>query len=515
LDAFSLILKPDPTSVSAPNIEKVKRKDAIMKSKMFLAAAVACALTATTAFAQTIDTRIGKLDFELGVPTQQTAAKLYDEMDFQRAVQCYLWGVTIVNVEQNRQGLVHGTGAKSGDLALYDDYRSKSTILGANNSTPYIYGFIDLSEKGPMVVDYPPGPSAGAVMDWWERPLTDVGLPGADQGKGLKYLLVGPGQETPKGAEGYRVVRSRMFKTEFFFRTLDTDPAKAKAFVDAVHIYPWSERDKNPPRTRMLTPKADGALLNQSIPRVMAYWERLSQSLAGEPGEDRDRFFMAMLKSLGIETGKPFAPDARQKKILEEAATVGEAMAKSIYFRGRFPDIRYRPDAKWEFMIPPWFNPQQDVKNSTQFDERTDMYYAAWGMSDGSITTTRGVGQTYLASFVDKEGQSFDGAKSYRLRVPPNPPAKLFWSVTLYEVDTRVLIQNAAQKPDRVSTDGLDTNADGSVDIYLSPTAPKGHEKNWIQTVPGRAWYTLLRLYGPLEPYYERSWALPDIEKVN
>jgi hypothetical protein len=485
-----------------------------MKAKTILAAALACAPIATTVYAQTIDTRIGKLDFELGVPTQQTAAKLYDEMDFQRAVQCYLWGLPIVGVEQNRQGLMHDTGAKSGDLALYDDYRSKSTILAANNNTPYFYGFIDLSEKGPMVVDYPPGPSAGAVIDWWERPLTDVGLPSTEQGRGGKYLFVGPGQETPKGAEGYRVFRSPTFKTEIFFRTLQTDSAEAKAFVDAVHIYPWSERDKSPTPTRMLTPKADGALLSQSIPRGMAYWERLSQALEGEPGEDRDRFFMAMLKPLGIENGKPFAPDARQKKILEEAATVGEAMAKTVDFRGRLPGIRYRPDATWEYVIPPWFNVQQDVENSTQLDERIALYYSAWGMSNGSVTKTRGVGQIYLGSFVDREGQPFDGAKSYRLRVPPNPPAKLFWSVTVYDIDTRVLIQNPARKPDRVSLEDLDKNADGSVDLYLSPTSPKGHEKNWIQTVPGRAWFTFLRLYGPLEPYYDRSWALPDIEMV-
>jgi hypothetical protein len=352
------------------------------------------------------------------------------------------------------------------------------------------------------------------LIDWWERPITDVGLPGTDKGQGAKYLFLGPGQETPKDAEGYRVFRSRTFKTGFFFRTLDNDPAKAKAFVDAVHIYPWSERDKNPPPTRMLTPKADGALLSQTIPRGMDYWERLSQALAGEPGEDRDRFFMAMLKSLSIENGK-LAPDARQKKILEDAVVVGEAMAKTIDFRGRLPGIRYRPDATWEYVIPPWFNVQQDVGNSTQLDERIALYYSAWGMSNGSVTTTPGVGQIYLGSFLDKEGQPFDGAKSYRLRVPPNPPAKLFWSVTVYEVDDRTLIKNPAQKPDRVSTqEGLEKNADGSVDIYLSPTAPQGHEKNWIQTVPGRAWFTFLRLYGPLEPYYERSWALLDIEKV-
>jgi hypothetical protein len=486
-----------------------------MKANYILVAALVCALTATTASAQTIDSRIGKLDFELGVPTQQTAAKLYDELDFQRAVQCYLWGLAIVGVEQNRQGLVYDTGAKSGDLALYNDYRSKSTVMAANNNTPYIYGFMDLSEKGPMVVEYPAGPSTGAVIDWWERPLTDVGAFSAEKEQGGKYLFVGPGQETPKGTKGYSVFKSTTFKTEIFFRTLDPDPVKSKAFVDAVHIYPWSERGKNPPRTRLLTPKADGELLSQMIPRGMAYWERLSQALAGEPGVDRDRFFMAMLKPLGIESGKPFAPDARQKKILEEAATVGEAMAKTIDFRGRLPNIRYRPDATWEYVIPPWYDVQQDVGNSTQLDERIALYYSAWAMSYGSVTKIRGVGQIYLGSFVDKDGQPFDGAKSYKLRVPPNPPAKRFWSVTVYDIDTRALIQNPAQKPDRVSTDGLDTNADGSVDIYFGPTSPKGHEKNWIQTVPGRAWFPFFRLYGPLEPYYARTFALPDIEKAN
>jgi hypothetical protein len=157
---------------------------------------------------------------------------------------------------------------------------------------------------------------------------------------------------------------------------------------------------------------------------------------------------------------------------------------------------------------------QQDVENSTQLDERIALYYPAWGMSNGSITKIPGVGQIYLGSFVDTEGRPFDGAMSYRLRVPPKAPAKLFWSVTVYDIDTRTFIQNPAQKPDRVSADGLDTNPDGSVDIYFSPTSPKGHEKNWIHTVPGRAWFPFLRLYGPLEPYYERSWALPDIEKV-
>lgn len=175
---------------------------------------------------------------------------------------------------------------------------------------------------------------------------------------------------------------------------------------------------------------------------------------------------------------------------------------------------RYRPDSQWEYVIPPWFNVQQDEGNTTQFDERNGLYYEAYGMSYGSVTKTVGIGQSYLGAYRDTSGHAFDGGQSYRLRVPPNVPAKLFWSVTLYDLETRCLLQNETQVPDRVSLQDLDKNADGSVDLYLGPVSPEGHENNWIQTAPGRAWYAYFRLYGPLEAYYDRSWAIPDIEKV-
>ena len=126
---------------------------------------------------QTVDTRIGKLDFELGVPTKATVEKLYDNVDFERAVQCYLWGIPIVGMEQFKQAEQHNAGAKSGDIVVYDDYRSKSTILTANATTPYISSVINLAESGPVVIDYPAGATAGGLIDWWDRPITDLGLP--------------------------------------------------------------------------------------------------------------------------------------------------------------------------------------------------------------------------------------------------------------------------------------------------------------------------------------------------
>ena len=461
---------------------------------------------------QTIDTRIGNLEFELGVPTSEAAAKLYDEMDFQRAVQCYLWGLPTVGMEELKQGIQRDTGAQNGDLAIFAGYRDLSVILTPNLVTPYIMGLIDLAETGPLVIDYPAGMTAGALIDWWDRPITDVGIPGPDKGQGARFLLVGPGQQAPQ-VDGYRVYLSPTFNILFAYRVLETDPEQAKALRTAVRIYPFSRRD-NPPPTRLLTPKPEAEHRAQSQSRGLAYWERLAQALSPEPVEDRDRFFVAMLKPLGIEKGKPFNPDARQKKILTDAALVGEAMAKASAFEKRMDGYRYRSDAGWDYLIAPWYAVEQDVENSTQFEERTALFYEAIGMSAGSIPKTPGIGQSYLTAYRDAAGHAFDGSETYRLHMPPNVPAKQFWSVTLYDIETRCLIQNQEQIADRSSREDLVKNADGSVDLYLGPTAPTGMEKNWIPTVPGKAWFTYIRFYGPLQPFFDASWALPDIEQV-
>ena len=188
-------------------------------------------------------------------------------------------------------------------------------------------------------------------------------------------------------------------------------------------------------------------------------------------------------------------------------------MAKASLFAMRFPGTRYRPDALWQYFLI--LDPMQDLASYSQIDERAVYFYAALGVTKGMLSKTPGVGQAYLGSFRDKERHAFDGAKGYHLHAPPNPPAKQFWSVTLYDADSRSLIQNEEQRSDRSSRQDLVNNADGSVDLYFAPTAPTGFERNWIPTVPGKAWFAVFRFYGPLERYFDQSWPLPDIEKVN
>lgn len=476
----------------------------------FLLAALAFPI-AVNAQTQITDTRIGKLEFDHGLPTEKTVAALYDEMDFQRACQAYLWALPIVNIGEWQRAHETDFGAADGDILIYTTYRAKLGILTPNITTPYIIGFANLSRTGPLVIDYPPGLSAGGVLDFWQRPLFDMGQTGPDKGAGAKYLVIGPGQEAPN-ADGYSVYRSPTFNIGLGYRVLETDPDKADTLMKAVKVYPFSRR-ANPPQNKFLTP-GDKAW-SQTPPSGMAYWERLAELLNQESVAERDQFFMAMLKPLGIEKGKPFQPDARQKKILTEAAFVGEQMAKANSFDKRFPGSAYRKDARWEIVFAPGFSPDQKADGYGQLDERAAYTWEAVWTTAGMVTKTPGVGQAYLGAHRDKNGDALDGAKSYRLHVPPNPPAGQFWSVTIYDLETRRPVENAQGLVDRSSRQAdILKNADGSVDLYFGPQVAQGHEQNSLATVPGRAWFALFRLYGPLQPYFDRSWPLPDIEKV-
>jgi hypothetical protein len=483
-----------------------------------LALGLASTLSAPSVWAQTTpilegarDTRIGKLEFQMGLPTEKTVATLYDEMDFQRACQAFLWALPIVQIGEWQRAHELVFGAADGDIVIYTTVKSKMGILTPNMTTPYITGFADLSRTGPLVIDYPPGLSAGGVLDFWQRPLFDLGQTGPDKGAGAKYLVVGRGQENPK-ADGYSVYQSPTFNIGIGYRVLETDPGKADTLMKAVKVYPFSKRS-DPPQNKFLTP--GDKTWSQTPPSGMVYWERLAELINREMIVERDGFFMAMLKPLGIEKGKPFRPDDRQKKLLTEAAFVGEQMAKTNSFDKRFPGSSYRPDARWESLFAPGFSPSQDVDGYIQLDERAAYTWEAVWTTAGMVTKTPGVGQVYLGVHRDKNGGPLDGGKSYQLHVPPNPPAGQFWSVTIYDLETRRPVEIMQGNVDRSSRESnLVNNADGSVDLYFGPQAAKGLEGNSLTTVPGRAWFPLLRLYGPLQPYFDRSWPLPDIGPV-
>lgn len=322
-------------------------------------------------------------------------------------------------------------------------------------------------------------------------------------------MVVGPGQSVEAG-DDYRIINSSTLSIFWGTRILNRDPVEGKALLSAIRVYPFSERD-NPGKTRIISPP-EGVRWLGIQPRGMDYWKRVSEFINREPVQERDRLIMAMLKPLGIEKGKEFNPDERQVKILEEAAVLGEAMAKANSFHKRFEGAKYFENSHWEELM--MVHPLQKTEHYDQLDERAAYQYEAFSTSLAMISKTPGVGQAYLGSYVDKNGNGLDGSKTYRLRVPAEVPAKNFWSLTIYDVSTRCLIDNPQEKADRSSRQNLRKNEDGSVDLYVGPEAPQGYENNWVPSVKGKGWYAYFRLYAPTEAHFNRTWQLDDFELV-
>jgi hypothetical protein len=453
-----------------------------------------------------VETHIGTLefthDFANGYPTDATVQKLYDERDFQRACQAYIWALPAASFAAWQRGVTRELGARSGQIVSILSFEARRGILTANATTPYYLTFADLS-SGALVFEMPEHGVQGGMTDAWQSNIPDSEAPAT-------YLLLAPGQKEPDNVTGYAVRRSPTFNIFVGVRLTDPDPENAKKALANLRVYPYAQRD-NPPRMEIL----DSGTRNWSgrPPTGMEYWERLNDVIQREPIESRDIFFHAMLRPLGLVKGKPFKPDVRQTKILTDASLVGEAMAKANTADRRFAGVNYRPGSHWDFAL------QLDADDPSAFwnllDERASWFYEAVGAGPSMAPKRPGPSSAYLGAYKDNSGEWLDGGRSYRLCVPPNPPIQLFWSVTVYDVDTRALILNDQRIADRSSRMDLRKNLDGSVDIYCGPRAPTGFEQNWIPTVPGKNWFAYFRFYQPTQSYFDKSWSLPDFEQIS
>lgn len=456
--------------------------------------------------------RLGQVEMDGELPARSSIPVIFDELDYQFACQAYLWALPLVSYAQWKTQHYEVFGATGSDLVRYLSYRDRLGLITANATTPYILNFFDLSESGPLVIELPAGPTAGGVSDFWQREVGAMGEMGPDRGEGGKYLILAPGVDEPAElSEDYRILRSSGVNIMFGFRTLDPDPTRADALVHGVRIYPYADRDEPAP-TRIVSP--DGRPWTGDQPKGLDYWRTLHSIYQSEVVDERDRFYLAMLKQLGIEKGKPFAPDERLTRILEQGAAAGELMAQANTFAKRFEQGSYWPDRAWEQAIV-LDNSAQRGDGYDELLERASWFYEAVSFSEAMKSQTPGVGQAYLGSYTDGAGEWLDGGRDYTLHVPADVPAKLFWSATVYDVATRCLIDNEQQRGDRGSRDpDLVRNDDGSVDLYFGPSAPTAGESNWVQTIPGQHWFSYFRLYGPLESYFDRSWKLGDITPI-
>jgi hypothetical protein len=457
-----------------------------------------------------VDTRIGRLAFFDGFPTAATAEKCFDNLDFLRGVEAFLSGCPGASLVAMREGM-REIGAVNGTISITRSLMdSKSLFLTPNTESIYTGTWLDLKD-GPMVVESPPN-TLGIVNDFWFRYVADLGNAGPDKGQGGKYLFVGPGYEG-KIPDGYHVFHSPTFGNFLIWRgfLVDGDPGPGiESFKAHARIYPLAKAD-NPPEQKWVD--MSSVAFNTIHANDFTFFKELNQIVQEEPATSQSPEILGLFAAIGIKKGQPFDPDARMKTILTEAAAVGNATVRSMIFPGRDPEAYQYDSGYWKTAFIGG-NHEFLADGVRLLDARAFFHYYATMVTPAMTVAIPGAGSQYSMATVDSEGRFLDGSKTYRLHYPPDVPAKDFWSVVVYDNQTRSLLQTDQRYPSVVSQRGVQANPDGSYDIYFGPRAPEGKERNWIQTIPGKGWNVILRFYGPLQSWFDQTWRPGDIERI-
>ncbi len=467
-------------------------------------------------------------------PTPEAAKLLKDELSFQRATQAYLWALPLLNTLGMKNGSEKVFGAGYNILPVWKKRLDAKTLVTTPNSDViYAMSYLDVGKDGPLVFEAAEG-LQGILLDMWQRPIPgptqnfqgDVGFFGPDKGKGGKYLILPPGYDKPV-PDGYFVYRSATNNVFVFLRSFYQDPSDltpAVKIMEATKIYPLGGQASARP---MQFPDASGVPANMLPPSDGGAFDQLKQLVDNDVANLASADGLGMLASIGIVKGRPFQPDASTKAILDRAAKTGYRMSRVI---GREESaggrsLRVYPDRRWlnPFADGTPLNPSGALDLAytnvaggfVDLDTRIWMFTDYYSISPGMVSQTPGMGAKYMIAFTDGTGAPLSGGTSYRVKLPPNVPAANFWSLTMYEAANASGLANGQPFPSLGSRDKPVQNADGSTDLYLGPTAPPGKERNWLKTVPGNGYFTILRLYGPTEAAINKSWKPDDLVKVN
>jgi hypothetical protein len=497
-----------------------------------------------------VNSRLGTLEFKDGAPSKATIDKMYDQIDFTHAYNVFMNSLDGVSIATLRKGL-QSVGVKDNEVIVFSDLMdSKSLFLTANADTIYAIGVLDLT-KGPMVLEVPPK-FLGAIDDQWFRWVIDIGLPGPDRGVGGKYLIVPPGHEGEL-PQGYFVARSRTNYVAWFGRSFLENKSDPKPTAETIrkftNVYPYEAGGVGTPIAEFLAGKArlgritappptkfhegSGKVMNTVPPNDWSFYETLNEIVQQEPATSLDPELMGSIAAIGIVKGKPFNPDARMRKIMTEALAVANGASRTLFMSPRDQSWYYYPGSSWfNYLFQTGYQFETPIPMITRegakpfaptgyrtLDARTNFFYGVTGITPAMAMRLTGIGSQYLLAMADANKQHFDGAKTYKVTLPKGIPEVNFWSLTLYDNMSRSMLDTPQRYPRAGSqsypSPAAEANADGSTTVYFGPKQPDGVKRgNWIQTMSNKGWFVILRLYSPLEPFFDKSWRPSEIEVV-
>jgi hypothetical protein len=458
---------------------------------------------------ETVRSRVGDFEFKNSYPAGDSAQRLRDTLAFNRAVEAYLVQLPGVSWYRVWKGTAEASTGAANQMVIWETLMDSQTILLTGN-TETVYGLcpIDLKRDGPVVIEAP-AKMMGGISDIWQCQIIEIGPTGADKGKGGQFLLLPPDHSGPV-PDGYFTAKASAFRISLGVRGFQVDGKtdKAVALMKTTRVIPLAQ-SANPPAMTFV----NGS--HQEIDTIFSdssqFFDDLARMIEYEPQDvipSRERFQIA---AIGIEKGKPFGPDARRRKVLDEAARFASAIARNNSFASDDPARLVYRDRVWEWAFIGG-SAKWDSQGYVNTDRRASFAYIAVGMSPAMVERNIGTGSQYLWTPRDTTGAFLDGAKSYRLHIPAHIPIKNFWSVVAYDADSRSILRNSQPFPTVSAYTGPQSNSDGSIDAYFGPKTPPGKEKNWIQTTPGKGWFTLFRFSGPLEPFFDKTWKPGDIQ---
>ena len=432
-----------------------------------------------------------------------------------RAVEAAIWGMPAVNYHLMYRELVNRVNGDFNQVLYWSRLLdAKNQTLTPNPDVIYLMPFFNTQDVGPVVLEIPPADDGllnGSIMNYWQAAIEDVGPGGVDKGTGGKYAVLPPGYERDRLPAGYLAMPSDTYRGYALLRSVlksgaDEDIATAVAYARRIKVYPLSQAGNPPPTTFV---DASGLEFDSTIRYDLSFFESLNQMVQVEPWLELDKAMIDPLRTIGIERGQPFKPDARTQQLLEDA--IREAKA---WFDARYDTLPpYYEGKRWFFPVTEemhqsvmsgWTTP-----DSYPIDARGTAYTLAFFSAKHL-----GHAQYYLLAGHDEEGKPLDGKSSYRVRVPANAPVTQYWSMTVYDRETHAFIRRAKWVGRSSQTPGLHKNADGSVDISFGPAAPASGESNWVPTDPKGRFEVLARFYGPQKPLFDKTWQLTDIVKI-
>jgi hypothetical protein len=459
-----------------------------------------------------VETSIGTLKFNDGAPLPETVEKIYDYLDTTRAMDTFLKGMPGASLKALIDG-AHSIGAvEAHEVMIFDELMGpESFFLTGNSSTIYAIPDLDLKRDGPTVVEVPDG-LLGAANDAWFRFINNLPTAG-------KYLYLPPGYDGPV-PDGFAVYRPKTYRIWVFLRSSvkngDVDAA-ASLVTDNVRVYPLSKFSNKP---EMKWVRASRKAFNTIHPNNSEFYDHLDAVIQYEPLEMLDAETRGLFASIGIQKGKEFEADERMRRILTDGVALGNAAARAIVWHPRYnmnmKGVRIYPDTDSAWLMAytdrnVFFNGEDGHTMNT--DARVMFHYPYTAVTPAMAAPREGKGSDYGIAYLDADKQPFDGSKTYQLDLPANPPTANFWAVTVYDPQTRSMLQTSQKYPSVDSNaEGLKQNSDGSYTIYFGPEAPQGHENNWVETISGKSWFVILRMYSPLKPWIEQTWRPGEVE---